>query len=70
MIILYIVAFIVACALVGKLVTRSRDNNTKRFGGGFPRGQRPWQHSPDEVDPVENPRMVDDGTDFGYKEFD
>lgn len=70
MIILYIVGFIVACALVGKLVTRSRDDSAKRFGGGFPRSQRPWQNSHAETDPVENPRMVDDGTDFGYKEFD
>jgi hypothetical protein len=70
MIFLYIAAFLVACALAGKLVTRSRDDNAKRFGSGFPRNQRPWRSSRAFADPVENPRMVDDGTDFGYKEFD
>ena len=70
MIFLYIAAFVVACALVGKLITRSRDNNAKRFGSGFPRNQRPWITSRAHADPVENPRRVDDGTDFGYKEFD
>jgi hypothetical protein len=64
---LYIVLFLIACAVVGKLITRSRDHNNTRFGSGFPLDQRPTRSM---VDPVENPRMVDDGTDFGYKEFD
>jgi hypothetical protein len=70
MIFLYIVLFFVACAVVGKWLSRSRDQNAKRFGTGFPRNQRPWGPSRAVADPVENPRMVDDGTDFGYKEFD
>jgi hypothetical protein len=70
MIILYIVLFFVACGVIGKLLNRSGDQNAKRFGAGFPRGQRPWGTSRADVDPVENPRMVDDGTDFGYREFD
>jgi hypothetical protein len=62
MIVLYIVVSLGACALVGKLLTRSRDTNNERFGHGTTSSWGP--------DPVENPRMVDDGTDFGYKEFD
>ena len=69
MIVFYLVLFLVACAVVGKLLTRSRDANAQRFAKGFSR-QRPWTNSPSVVDPVENPRTVDDGTDFGYREFD
>jgi hypothetical protein len=65
----YIVLFLVACAIVGKLLTRSRDQNNKRFDSGSPLNQRPWTRAGSMVDPVENPRVVDDGTDFGYKEF-
>lgn len=71
MIILYVALFIVACALIGKLLTKARDKNAKSLGGGFPNSQRPWPRNANAaVDPVENPRMVDDGTEFGYKEFD
>jgi hypothetical protein len=69
-IVLYVALFLAACAIVGKLLTRSSDQNAKRFGAGFPRKQRPWSTSRGDLDPVENPRMVDDGTNFGYKEFD
>lgn len=71
MIVLYIVAAVVVCAVIGKLLTRFRDKTARSFAQGFPRNQRPWARNADALlDPVENPRIVDDGTDFGYKEFD
>jgi hypothetical protein len=70
MIILYIAVFVVACGFVGKLVARSSDRNAQRFRDQMPRGQRSWTNSLADLDPVENPRSVDDGTEFGYKEFD
>jgi hypothetical protein len=68
-IILIIVVFGVACGVLGKIVNRSSDRRNKLYGQGSPQG-RMWRTSLAVPDPVENPRGLDDGTDFGYKEFD
>ena len=67
--ILVIVLFLVGCAGVGKLVNRASDRNIKLFGPASGRG-RQWRTSHAVADPVENTRGLDDGTDFGYQEFD
>jgi hypothetical protein len=68
-ILLAILVFLVACGIIGKLVTRAGDRNNKSFGSASRLG-RLWRRSLAVPDPVENPRGLDDGTDFGYKEFD
>ena len=70
MIFLYIALGVVACAGVGKIATRSSDRNYKRWGQASGGDRRLVKPLPFVVDPVENPRNVDDGTEFGYKEFD
>lgn len=70
MIFLYIVLFVFACAVIGKLANRGFDrsaNMTNELDGGTRQNLRP---SPAILDTEENPRNLDDGTSFGYKEFD
>jgi hypothetical protein len=62
----YIVLGVVACAFVGRLLTGRRDQTA----GSSRSNGRLWPWSNAMVDPVENPRAVDDGTDYGYREFD
>jgi hypothetical protein len=69
-IILYIALFLVACAVIGKFANRGFDRSAKmtdELDGGTRQNLRP---SPTILDTEENPRNLDDGTDFGYKEFD
>jgi len=66
----YIVALIVILAIpvVGVLVNRRGDaayERTAKWGS-----MKPFRFSRTAVDPIENPRPVDDGTQYGYKEFD
>jgi hypothetical protein len=70
MIFVYIVLGVFACAILGKLMTRRSDTNqsiTNELDDGTRRRLRP---SPAVLDTEENPRNLDDGTSFGYKEFD
>ncbi len=66
MIFVYIILGVFVCACVGKLLTGRRDQIavSSRSNG------RLWSKSNAVVDPIENPRAVDDGTDHGYREFD
>jgi len=48
-------------------IKRSQLQALGQASGGDRRLVKPL---PFVVDPVENPRNVDDGTEFGYKEFD
>jgi hypothetical protein len=67
---LYIVLGAFACAVLGKLMTRGSDRSqqmTNELDGGTRRRLRP---STTILDTEENPRNLDDGTSFGYKEFD
>jgi hypothetical protein len=68
--ILVIVLFGLACGVVGKLVNRSSDRRQQRWNAQSGGDRRLIVPLPSVVDPVENPRNVDDGTDFGYREFD
>jgi hypothetical protein len=67
---LYIVLGVFACAVLGKLMTRRRDTGqqiTNELDDGTRRRLSP---SATLLDTEENPRNLDDGTSFGYKEFD
>jgi hypothetical protein len=69
-IVLYIVLGLVACAVIGKLANRGFDRNqqtTNELDDGTRQRLRP---GPAVLDTEENPRNLDDGTSFGYKEFD
>ena len=70
MIILVIVLIGLACGVAGKLVNRSRDRGQQRWNEQSGGDRRLIDPVPGVLDPVENPRNVDDGTDFGYREFD
>jgi hypothetical protein len=68
MIVVYIVLFLLVVTAVGKLVTRRSDaayTQSAKWGS-----MKSFRFSRFTVDPEENPRPVDDGTDYGYKEFD
>jgi hypothetical protein len=70
MVFLYIALFLVACVVIGKLANRGFDRSaqmTNELDGGTRQNLRP---GPTVLDTEENPRNVDDGTSFGYKEFD
>jgi hypothetical protein len=67
---LYIVLFFVACGFGGKLLNRRSDGRqsmTNELDDGTRERLRPGRTV---LDTTENPRNVDDGTSFGYKEFD
>jgi hypothetical protein len=67
-IIVYIILFVVGAGVVGKLVNRRGDqvySQTARWGS-----MKGFRFSRTSVDPEENPRPVDDGSSYGYKEFD
>jgi hypothetical protein len=64
----YIILFLLVVTAVGKLVTRRSDaafTRTAKWGS-----MTSFRFSRFAADPEENPRPVDDGTDYGYKEFD
>jgi hypothetical protein len=64
----YIILFFVVAATIGKLINRRSDAANKRTAG---RGSlNGFRFSRLFADPEENPRPVDDGTDYGYREFD
>jgi hypothetical protein len=68
MIFVYIILFIVGAGVIGKLVNRRGDaayTRSAQWGS-----MKSFRFSRFAVDPEENPRPVDDGTDYGYKEFD
>jgi hypothetical protein len=68
MVYLYLLIIVIAVPIVGVLVNRRSDGayrRTARWGS-----MKPFGFSRFGVDPVENPRPVDDGTQYGYKEFD
>jgi hypothetical protein len=68
MIVVYIILFFLVVTAVGKLVSRRSDaaySRTAKWGS-----MSSFRFSRFAVDPEENPRPVDDGTDYGYKEFD
>jgi hypothetical protein len=70
MVFVYIVLGVFACAVLGKLMNRRSDTNqqiTNELDDGTRRRLRP---GPAVLDTEENPRNLDDGTSFGYKEFD
>jgi hypothetical protein len=67
---LYIFLGLVAVTLIGKLVTRSNDKRRNGIGPAFSMNQRIMGINPGLTDPIENPRQVDDGTNYGYREFD
>lgn len=68
MIFVYILLFIIAVPIIGKLINRQGDAAYKRTAS---RGSMSaFRFSRSHVDPEENPRAVDDGTEYGYKEFD
>jgi hypothetical protein len=65
---LYIIGFFIVAALVGKRVNRRGDaayRRTAQWGS-----MKSFRFSRTSVDGQENPRPVDDGTQYGYKEFD
>jgi hypothetical protein len=68
MVFIYIFSFFVVVTVIGKLVNRRGDQayqRTAKWGS-----MKPFGFSRFSVDPEENPRPVDDGTQYGYKEFD
>ncbi len=68
MVYLYVLVVLLAVPGVGVLVNRRSDRayrDRTRWGS-----MKPFRFSRFAVDPEENPRPVDDGTQFGYKEFD
>lgn len=68
MVVVYIILFFLVAAVIGKLVARRSDaayRRSARWGS-----MSSFRFSRFAVDPEENPRPVDDGTDYGYKEFD
>jgi hypothetical protein len=68
MVFVYIILFVVVAAALGKLVNRRGDGAYRRtatFGS-----MTSFRFSRFGVDPEENTRPVDDGTEYGYKEFD
>lgn len=68
MIYVYIVIVLILIPVIGKIVNRRNDRfnqQTARWGS-----MKPFQFTRSSVDPEENPRVVDDGTQYGYKEFD
>jgi hypothetical protein len=68
MIFVYILLVVILVPVIGKLVNRRNDAAYKRTAKwGSMSGFRFSRFS---VDPEENPRPVDDGTQYGYKEFD
>jgi hypothetical protein len=67
---LYIVLGVAACAVLGKLMSRRTATSqqiTNELDDGTRRRLRP---SPAFLDTEENPRNLDDGTSFGYREGD
>ncbi len=70
MIILYIFLFFVGCTFIGWIINRSSDKNPKSFATKLSMNHRLFGINQPIIDPVENPRRVDDGTEFGYREFD
>jgi hypothetical protein len=70
MIILYIVLGLVVCAGIGKIAAHSSDKSVQVYGSPFRPNRRTGRSSIATIDPEENPRAMNDGTDYGYKEFD
>jgi hypothetical protein len=69
-IVLYIVLFLVGCVALGKFINGRSDravSMTNELDGGTRRRLKPMTTI---VDTEENPRNLDDGTSFGYEEFD
>jgi hypothetical protein len=69
-IVLYIALFLVGCVALGKLINRRSDHAQSmknELDGGTRRRLEPTSTI---ADTEENPRNLDDGTSFGYKEFD
>lgn len=68
MVYVYIVIVLILIPVIGKIVNRRSDRfnqQTARWGS-----MKPFRFTRSSVDPEENPRVVDDGTQYGYKEFD
>jgi hypothetical protein len=68
MVFVYILLFIIVVPVIGKRVSRRSDaayQRSAKWGS-----MKPFRFSRFNVDPEENPRPVDDGTQYGYKEFD
>jgi Na+-transporting methylmalonyl-CoA/oxaloacetate decarboxylase gamma subunit len=68
MVFVYVLLFVIVVPVIGKLVNRRSDaayKRTARWGS-----MAHFRFSRFHVDPEENPRPVDDGTQYGYKEFD
>jgi len=68
MVFVYIILFFIVAAVIGKLVNRRSDaayKRTARWGS-----MKSFRFSRFNVDSEENPRPVDDGTQYGYNEFD
>jgi len=68
MIFVYLLLFVIVVPVIGKLVNRRSDAASQRTArwGSMAR----FRFSRFQVDPEENPRPVDDDTQYGYKEFD
>ena len=68
MVFVYIPLFFVVVTAVGKLVNRRGDAAYQRTARW--ESMKSFRFSRSSVDGEENPRPVDDGTEYGYKEFD
>jgi hypothetical protein len=68
MVFVYILLFLVVVTAVGKLVNRRGDAAYQRSAKWGSMAN--FRFSRFSVDGEENPRPVDDGTQYGYKEFD
>jgi hypothetical protein len=68
MVFVYILLFIIVVPVIGKLVNRRSDATYQRTARWGSMGS--FRFNRFHADPEENPRPVDDGTHYGYKEFD